>query len=414
MHTGAAKSLAPPLPPILLWNNLDIGLRCGVDVNGAGQAVIEANLTDAIKAATAWFSQALPDDLRWLAAPAERTLGYLSGAILDRPGRFPWWGLIAALIIATIAFLYGRTRSEDVRNAGFLAFLFPRGVYRNASLWVDLKVGFCNYVVLGGGAINITWRLSGAFFVSSITVLLTRALGPPAHAHTLAPVSIVLFTVALSMASDFGYFLFHWAAHKFPPLWAIHKLHHSAEVMTPLTAARVHPLERLVMGPSMALTTGLIIGPLLYFYAGATDMPTIFGMDVFAVLFFVLGHNLHHSHVWVYYGPVVGRLFVSPAQHQIHHSSLPQHIDRNYAEHWAIWDTIFRTLYLPRGRETLTLGLAGYQTQPHTGVLTAWFKPVAESASLIVFGIARGAALALRLIRGRNLHPSSAVEPEPG
>jgi sterol desaturase/sphingolipid hydroxylase (fatty acid hydroxylase superfamily) len=307
------------------------------------------------------------------------------------------------MISAAIAFLYDRTRYNGVRIAGFWAFCFPRRVYRNASVWVDLKIGFCNYVLLGGGLINVTWRLTGAFFASWITVLLTACLGAPTHAGTWGPISVVVFAVVMSMASDFGYYLFHWTAHKFPPLWAIHKLHHSAEVMTPLTAARVHPLERLVMGPSMALTTGLIIGPMLYFYAGETDMPTIFSMDVFAVLFFALGHNLHHSHVWVYYGPIVGRLIVSPAQHQIHHSSLPRHLDRNYAEHWAIWDTLFGTLYLPRDRETLTLGLAGYQTQPHTGVLTAWFRPVAES---IVLGY--------RLIRDLILRMSLQVGTEPG
>jgi sterol desaturase/sphingolipid hydroxylase (fatty acid hydroxylase superfamily) len=376
--------------------------------------MIEESLNDSIQAVMAWFSRALPENLRWLATPARRIFEYMSGIVLDHPGRFPWWGLIAALTIATIAFLFERRRNEGVRKAGLRAFCFPRSVYRNASVWIDLKIGFCNYVLLGGGLINVTWRLTGAFFASRVTVLLTDCLGSPTHAATWGPISVVVFAVALSMASDFGYFWFHWAAHKFPPLWAIHKLHHSAEVMTPLTAARVHPLERLIMGPSMAIATGLIIGPMLYFYAGETDMPTIFGMDVFAVLFFVLGHNLHHSHVWVYYGPIVGRLIVSPAQHQVHHSSLPRHLDRNYAEHWAIWDTLFGTLYLPRAQETLTLGLAGYQAQPHTGVLTAWFRPVGDSVSLTLLGAQNGIALAWRLIRGQNLPPSLPVEPEPG
>jgi sterol desaturase/sphingolipid hydroxylase (fatty acid hydroxylase superfamily) len=373
--------------------------------------VIEDNLPGAIQAITDAVSRTVPDNLRWLVNPIHRSLEYVAGAILDRPGRFPWWGLVAALVIATIAFLYDRRRIHG--KPGFWASLFPRGVYRNPSVWIDLKIGFCNFVVLGGGAINVTWRLSGAFFASQVTVLLTAWLGAPTHAVTWGPVSVVLFTVALSMASDLGYFLFHWAAHKFPPLWAIHKLHHSAEVMTPLTAARVHPIERLIMGPSIALTTGLIIGPMAYFYAGETSTLSFFGMDLFAILFFLLGHNLHHSHVWVYYGPILGRLIVSPAQHQIHHSSLPRHLDRNYAEHWAFWDTIFGTLYLPQGRESLVLGLVGYQTQPHTGVLTAWFKPVAESASLVLFFTARTVAMPWRLMRGQGAQTSLPVASEP-
>ncbi len=373
----------------------------------------EQSLDNGIQAVVVELSNRLPDELHWLASLARRCLEYVAGSVLDRPGRFPWWGLVVAFVITTTTFLYQRSRDHVVREAGFWEFCFPRGVYRNASVWVDLKIGFCNHVLLGGGLINVTWRLTAAFFASWITVLLTTCLGAPPHAQTWGPISVVLFALALSMASDFGYFLFHWAAHKFPPLWAIHKLHHSAEVMTPLTAARVHPLERLIMGPAMALTTGLVIGPMLYFYAGKTDVPTIFGMDMFAVLFFVLGHNLHHSHVWLYFGPLVGRLIVSPAQHQIHHSSLPQHLDRNYAEHWAIWDTLFGTLYLPNGRETLTLGLAGSQAQPHTGVSTAWVRPIADSISSTLTVAQNTLMLGWRLIRGQRLRAPSPIGPGP-
>ena len=356
--------------------------------------MIEEHLKGAIQATTDFLLRTLPHNLLWLVTPVKKSLEYLFGPILDHPGRYPWWGLVAAFGIATLAFLYHRTREADVRQAGFWSFCFPRAVYRNRSVWVDLKVGFFNFVLTGGGAINVTWRLSSALFASWVTTALAAGFGPREHVASWGPVSVVVFAMLLSMASDFGYFLFHWASHTFPPLWTIHKLHHSAEVMTPLTAARVHPLEHVIMGPFMALTTGLVIGPMLYFYAGQTSMPTIFGMDVFAVMFFALGHNLHHSHVWVYFGPLIGRFIVSPAQHQIHHSSLPRHLDRNFAEHWAFWDTIFGTLYLPQGRETLTLGLAGYQTQPHTGVLKAWFIPAAESVSAS-FSVARklGAAL---------------------
>ncbi len=108
----------------------------------------------------------------------------------------------------------------------------------------------------------------------------------------------------------------------------------------------------------MAFTTGIVVGPMLYLYGGATEFPTILGLDLAGALLFAVGHVLQHSHVWVYFGPIIGRVIVSPAQHQIHHSCLPQHLDKNFAEHWAFWDAIFGTLYLPQGRETLKLGLA--------------------------------------------------------
>jgi sterol desaturase/sphingolipid hydroxylase (fatty acid hydroxylase superfamily) len=143
----------------------------------------------------------------------------------------------------------------------------------------------------------------------------------------------------------------------------------------------VHVLEHPILGVFRTITIGILMGPLLFIFGGITEFPTILGLDLAAVTFFALGHVLHHSHVWVYYGPIVGRVIVSPAQHQIHHSCLPRHLDKNFAEHWSLWDTLFGTLYLPQGRETLKLGLAGYQEQPHPGVLAANITPVVEAAS---------------------------------
>ena len=372
------------------------------------------NLRDAIEAAVSAIR--LPAAPVWLVPPGQRILEYAAGPVIDHPGRFPWWGLLAAVSIAAVVY-----RVRCSRDHGFLAFCFPRTVYRHPSALVDLRIGFMNFVAFGGGALNVTWRLTGALVASWITILLTAAFGVRGQPQPWGPVAIALFTLALSMASDFGYFLFHWASHRFPPLWAIHKLHHSAEVLTPLTAARVHPLEKAIMGPFIALTTGLAIGPVIYLYAGATGMPAIFGMDLFSVLFFMLGHHLHHSHVWVSFGPLIGRVIVSPAQHQIHHSSLPHHIDRNFAEHWAIWDTLFGTLYLPNGQEHLKLGLAGNSEQPHRGVSAAWLLPVWEAG----FALARAAsACAVRLggrpdgivslCSGARPGPIPRIRPAPG
>ena len=340
--------------------------------------MIEQGIKDVISAMSAWLQGVVPNWLTWLVNPARRVLEYLGGPVLDHPGRFPWWGMVAAFCIAAIAYGYHRRRYGQPAT-GLLSFCFPCAIYRHPSAWVDVKVGFFNYVVLGGGAINLTWRISTAFVASYITTFLAVEFGPPAHVAAWSVPAIVLLMLAISMATDFGYFLFHWASHSFAPLWAIHKLHHSAEVMTPLTAARVHPLEKVIMGPFIALTTGLLIGPIIYLYAGPTGTLPILGLDIFGSLFFLLGHPLHHSHIWVYFGPIIGRVIVSPAQHQIHHSSLPRHLDKNFAEHWALWDTIFGTLYLPEGKEELKLGLAGYNTQPHPGLVTAWLVPVADS-----------------------------------
>jgi sterol desaturase/sphingolipid hydroxylase (fatty acid hydroxylase superfamily) len=67
--------------------------------------------------------------------------------------------------------------------------------------------------------------------------------------------------------------------------------------------------------------------------------------------------NLRHSHVRLSFGPLEG-LFISPTQHQIHHSI--DHEDVNFGSCLAIWDRWFSTLVCSReisvGKK-LTFGL---------------------------------------------------------
>jgi hypothetical protein len=49
--------------------------------------VIEGKLTKSIQAVAAWLSQALPDDLRWMAAPARRILDYVAGPVIQEGNR---------------------------------------------------------------------------------------------------------------------------------------------------------------------------------------------------------------------------------------------------------------------------------------------------------------------------------------
>ena len=62
--------------------------------------------------------------------------------------------------------------------------------------------------------------------------------------------------------------------------------------------------------------------------------------------------------MWVSFGPALERIFLSPAQHQIHHSRAPQHLDTNFALYFSFLDWIAGTLYVTKGTETLDLGLA--------------------------------------------------------
>ena len=78
-----------------------------------------------------------------------------------------------------------------------------------------------------------------------------------------------------------------------------------------------------------------------YFLFGPTlKMIDIVGANMFVFAFNVLGSNLRHSHIWLSWGNCIEKIFLSPAQHQIHHSYAPEHIDKNFGTCFALWDKL--------------------------------------------------------------------------
>ncbi|SMX31800.1 sterol desaturase family protein [Octadecabacter ascidiaceicola] len=140
-------------------------------------------------------------------------------------------------------------------------------------------------------------------------------------------------------------------------LWPLHAVHHSAEVMTPITAYRQHPLGLFVIVAIQTSIMGLVLGVIVGTLDPQATTAEIVGVNAFTAIAVIAMANFHHSHIWISFGPIVERIIISPAQHQIHHSTNPAHYNRNYGGTLAIWDWIFGTLYLTGDDETITLGL---------------------------------------------------------
>lgn len=84
--------------------------------------------------------------------------------------------------------------------------------------------------------------------------------------------------------------------------------------------------------------------------APETAILEIAGINAFLVLATLAMANFHHSHIWVSFGPWLEHLIISPAQHQIHHSTRPEHFNKNYGQTLALWDWVFGTLTDPAAR----------------------------------------------------------------
>jgi sterol desaturase/sphingolipid hydroxylase (fatty acid hydroxylase superfamily) len=216
--------------------------------------------------------------------------------------------------------------------------------------------------------------LSSAWLAKATATGLETLLGPPA---TLVSVDLgfrVALTIAFFLAYDLGRYLAHYALHEIPDLWEFHKVHHSAEVLTPFTNNRAHPVELWVMAFGANLLTGPVTGVFLYLAGGSVEVFTVYGLHA-AIFVYNLFGNLRHSHVWLSYGPL-GYLFISPAQHQIHHSVLPQHFGKNRGFALAIWDWLLGTLYVPRRRETFAMGLGEGDDARWHSVWQMYWRPI--------------------------------------
>jgi sterol desaturase/sphingolipid hydroxylase (fatty acid hydroxylase superfamily) len=133
--------------------------------------------------------------------------------------------------------------------------------------------------------------------------------------------------------------------------------------MTPFTAYRTHPLELVYSVAGTALLVGLVQGVLVGGTGIEVSPAEIAGVNTFSILTNLAFKTLHHSHVYLSFGPVFERILISPAQHQIHHSDDPAHYNRNYGSSLALWDWLFGTLYVIGGEEDLAFGLSGAEDE---------------------------------------------------
>ncbi len=271
------------------------------------------------------------------------------------PAQRIWPGYL--LVAVVLAYAIYRRAGGARSLTGFFRYCFPRDIYRHASTRVDLGFFLVNAFAAGFLVLPIVF---GSPVVAGWTGnALATGFGPLSTASEPSIPGMVLYSLSILLAIDFATFSAHYLQHRVPVLWEFHKVHHSAGVLTPLTVYRKHPVDDLLGGTFIALTTGVVHGVFGYLTGGAIAEPTIHGLNFGFFLFYLLGYNLRHTHVWLAYPKWLSHFLISPAQHQIHHSCEVRHLDRNLGFIFAFWDWIAGTLYVPKEPETFELGLTG-------------------------------------------------------
>ncbi len=293
-------------------------------------------------------------------------LGQLSKAFLEPGSHVSLLSLLCAFFIAVFFVVARRLRKgRRLRLRTLLRALFPKHIVMSRSTVADLGYFYFNLFLFG---IIFGWALLSYEVLShGVADLLAATFGPRQPTALPAAVTRTVITVMLFLAYELGYWLNHYLSHRVPFLWEFHKVHHSATVLTPLTNFRVHPIYMCIFLNILAAFTGLASGVTEYAFGQTTHQYGLSENNIILVFFIYVYVHLQHTQVWISFTGWLGRLFMSPAHHQIHHSRNPAHFNKNLGSCLALWDWMFGTLYVPSAEpEKLEFGVEPDREHAHT------------------------------------------------
>lgn len=280
------------------------------------------------------------------------------------PGDLHLRVLLTTLIIAVAIFIVRKghgSKGADGREhkVGLLSFLLPKDIYTHVSARVDIWLWVFERCLRPFWAVALLTTVGPATEQFIIGSLQTVAGESPVLQSNYG--WMILYSLVILLSYDFMFFLIHYTMHKVPALWAIHKVHHSAEVLTPLTRSREHFLAGPIWATGAAISYGFSGGLFAYLFEGNITQATIFNLGFFSLLFGFNG-SFRHYHVQFHYPRWLSYWLHSPVMHHTHHSYLEKHWDTNMAAITSIWDRMFGTLYIPEKDEYTPWGI-GPKTQ---------------------------------------------------
>jgi len=163
---------------------------------------------------------------------------------------------------------------------------------------------------------------------------------------------------------DFVIWAQHWATHKIPVLWRLHRVHHSDHDLDASSAIRFHPLE-IVFSIFVKAAAVVFLGApavLVVIFEGVVNGTALF----------------NHANYKLPLGldRVLRQFLVTPDMHRVHHSIDVQETNSNYGFALSVWDRIFKT-YVDQpaaGHENMVIGLKEYQDDgPQNFLWSIWF-----------------------------------------
>ncbi|MGL4396652.1 MAG: sterol desaturase family protein [Hyphomicrobium sp.] len=146
--------------------------------------------------------------------------------------------------------------------------------------------------------------------------------------------------VLILFIGDFGQYWMHRALHG-RRLWRLHAIHHSSTELDWLAGIRGHPLNDALSRIAI-LTPILCLGFAPAAFAVVAPITTGFAL-------------LQHANLNWDFGPF-RTVIASPRFHRWHHADEADAIGKNFAGLFPLFDILFGTYYMPKGREATRFG----------------------------------------------------------
>lgn len=232
-------------------------------------------------------------------------------------------GLVAAFAVLFVAFrVLERVGVPRVRRA---AILRP-GLATDLAYWIFTPFAV-HYVV----------RFAVLLGVAAFAMVVYGRIDDGQIRIGFGPLSRLPYWVQAAMMLFIGDFLGYWTHRWFHgrALWRFHAIHHSSTALDWLSSVRAHPVNEIV---SRFVTTL----PLLAL--GFAPAAAVWIAPVFAIFAILLHANLDWD-----WGPF-RCVIASPRFHRWHHTAEAEGRDKNFAGLFPVFDILFGTYYMPKGR----------------------------------------------------------------
>ncbi len=211
--------------------------------------------------------------------------------------------------------------------------------WKNRGLVTDLQYSFLLPIIMPYFRVTILASLMaliwGQMSEASVQDFLDHGRGPLSTLPFVAQAAIFMLGV------DFLSYWLHRIFHD-GHFWPFHAVHHSSEDLDWTSTYRAHPVDSLMRN---GLSTAIML---------ALGIPM--QVAVFLIPFDILSAAFVHANLNWSLGPL-RYLVATPLFHRWHHTSPAEGGNMNFASTFSIWDWMFGTFYMPKGKLPVEYGV---------------------------------------------------------